>query len=696
MNEDDTKKVILVDMEDVDMDTKLTNWENPPTLLDLKADFEESNSAHDAHTSSVSRWLDNLDGKQQVKARKGRSTIVPKLIRKQAEWRYAALSEPFLSTYDLYTLSPVTFEDKEGARQNELLLNHQINNKIDKVKFIDDYVRTGVDEGSIVVRVGWEHRSEMQEVEVPVFEMVPIEDPALAQQAIAQGQPPVQKVQVDVLIEEQEVTTVNHPTIEVCEYANVRIDPTCGGDLSKAAFVIYSFTTSMSELKKDGRYKNLDNVNIESTSVLATADYEYNDREEEDFNFKDEPRKKIVVNEYWGSWDIDGTGETKPIVASWAGDTLIRMEENPFPDQEVPFVLVQYLPVRDEVYGEPDGALIEDNQLILGAVTRGMIDILGRSANGQTGTRKDALDVTNARKFERGDDYKFNSNVDPKQAFQMGVYPEIPRSALEMLQMTQNDAESLTGVKAFHGGISGKSLGDSVGGIRSALDATAKREVAILRRMANGIKKIGRKFCSMNSEFLSDDEIIRVTNEEFVAIDRDGLACQFDMKVDVSTAEADNAKAGELSFMLQTMGNSMPPEMSQIILSDIALLRNMPELSKRISEFKPTPDPMAQKAAELEIALLEAQVMNERAKTDENRVDVGLKQAKTESERAKARNLNSQSDNEDLNFVEQESGVNREHEAKMNTQKHVQDMRGKELDNRNKLEEQAFDNISNL
>ena len=39
-----------------------------------------------------------------------------------------------------------------------------------------------------------------------------------------------------------------------------------------------------------------------------------------------------------------------------------------------------------------------------------MIDIIGRSANGQMGIRKDALDVTNARKFEQGADYKFNSN----------------------------------------------------------------------------------------------------------------------------------------------------------------------------------------------------------------------------------------------------------------------------------------------
>ncbi|MFR7882255.1 MAG: hypothetical protein ACLU5J_12890 [Christensenellales bacterium] len=35
-----------------------------------------------------------------------------------------------------------------------------------------------------------------------------------------------------------------------------------------------------------------------------------------------------------------------PFVATWVGDTLIRMELNPFPDEKLPFVLVQYLPVK--------------------------------------------------------------------------------------------------------------------------------------------------------------------------------------------------------------------------------------------------------------------------------------------------------------------------------------------------------------
>jgi hypothetical protein len=234
-----------------------------------------------------------------------------------------------------------------------------------------------------------------------------------------------------------------------------------------------------------------------------------------------------------------------------------------------------------------------------------------------------------------------------------------------MLNLQNNEAESLTGVKAFSQGISGQALGTTATGIRSALDATSKRELGILRRLANGINKIGRKVISMNAEFLGDEEIIRVTNEEFVAINRKDLGGMYDIKLNISTAEADTEKAQELSFMLQTMGNNMDPAMSQMILSDIARLRKMPDLAKQIKEYQPQPNPMAEQKAQLEMQLLQAQIANEQAKAAENTVDVEYKKAKTATEMAKNRNLNSKSDLEDLNFVEQESGVGRQHEENM-------------------------------
>ena len=664
----------------------LTNWKNPPKLGDLKKDLLDAKPAHDTQKALVKTWLDNLnvEGNAKVKTAKGNSSIVPKLIRKQAEWRYPALSDPFLSTDDVFNVYPVSWEDKKAATQNQMLLNHQFNNKIDKVQFIDDYVRTAVDEGTVIVRIGWEFEEEEYVADFPEvqyqinpemgpmheqLEQMRIDSPATyeldvpeemrtAHEMTMEQGIPIEPVILGYKKEKRTRTVKNHPTVEVCNVNNVIIDPSCNGKIEDAGFVIYSFESSLSKLKKDSKYKNLDKIQVDGNSILNEPDHTPSN--DSNFNFNDKPRQLFVVYEYWGYWDIDGSGTVTPIVVTWVGNTIIRMEENPFPDKLLPFITVPYLPKRREVYGEPDGALLEDNQKIIGAVTRGMIDIMGKSANGQTGIRKDMLDTTNRRKFENGQDYEFNMTVDPRVGIFMHTYPEIPNSAQFMLQMQNMEAESLTGVRAFSSGVSGQALGDTAASFRGALDAASKRELAILRRLSNGMVKIGRKIISMNAEFLSEKEVVRVTNEEFQIVRRDDLAGQFDLKLSISTAEEDNNKAQELSFMLQTMGNNMDPNMSQMILADIAKLRKMPDLAKKIEAYQPQPDPMAQKKMELEIQLLEAQLQNEMAQSQERQANAQLNMAKVGTEQVKAGNIQSDTDLKNLDFVEQESGVKQE------------------------------------
>ena len=677
-----------VDHEATEQIKPLTNWKNPPKLGELKQDLLEASPIHSSQKTKIAEWLDNLNitGKAKPTTVKGNSSVQPKLIRKQAEWRYAALSEPFLSTDDLFNVRPITWEDRDAAKQNQLVLNHQVSIAIDKVAFIDEYVRTAVDEGTVIVRVGWKfEEEEYVDERSPVVEYhidpemapmmqyldqlkeespsqymtdVPDELKQAHDLAHEQGQP-IKPVITGYKSEKKTRVLANHPTAEIADYNNIIIDPTAQGDIDKASFVIASFESSLAELRKDKKYKNLDKVNVGANSPLAEPDHTVSEGVR-NFNFSDEPRKKIVVKEYWGNWDIHGNGTTAPIVVAWVGDTIIRMEENPYPDKKPPFVVVQYLPVRKSNYGEPDGALLEDNQKIIGAVTRGMIDILGKSANAQTGVRKDFLDTTNRRKFDKGQDYEFNANVDPRVGVFMHTFPSIPESAPFMINLMNADAESITGVKSFSQGVSGASLGDVAAGVRGALDAASKRELGILRRLSAGIIKMGRKFISMNQEFLSEIEVVRITNDEFTKVRRDDLAGNFDLQLSISTAEEDNNKAQELAFMLQTMGNNMDPEMSKMILSDITRLRKMPDLAKKIEAYQPQPDPMQQQKMQLELQFLQAQIAKENALAAQAGGSAQLAGAKSQTEMVKAANIQSDTDQKNLDFVEQESGVKQE------------------------------------
>ncbi|MBD3795381.1 MAG: chromosome partitioning protein ParB [Epsilonproteobacteria bacterium] len=666
-----------------DNTNSLTYWKNPPTVADLENDLISAEPSHSEHVAKVEKWLDNLAAKLKVNPPKGRSRVQPKLIRTQAEWRYSALEEPFLSSRDIFEVSPRTYEDVSSAQDNQLVLNYQWNTKIDKVAFINEYIRTAVDEGTVIVQVGWEYEEEEREVDVDI-EATPeqmkmyllsevqrgtlTEEEAIAR--IQSGKPMI----IGTRKEKKIVAVKNNPTYRVCEYDRVVIDPTCEGNLDKAQFIIMPFETSMSDLRRDGSYKNLDKIFDVNKINPNGGDEEFlaSRRELHGFEFKDKARKKLTAYEYYGYWDIDGTGITKPIKAVWIAnsDVMIKLEELPYPDKKLPFVAVQYLPVRKSVYGEPDGALLEDKQDIMGAISRGMIDIMGRSANGQIAMSKGFLDVVNQKRFDNGDHFFYNQGFDPRTAIHMQSYPEIPSSAINMLQMLNLEAESLTGVKAYSNGISSQSLGNVVAGIRGALDSASKRELGILRRLSKGIEKIGRKTIAMNAVWLNDEEVIRITNKEFRTIKRDDLNGDYDLNLSISTAESDNNKAQELAFMLQTTAQSSDPEEVRMIRAEIARLRKMPELAKRIEDFKPQVDPMQQRMQELQVAMLEAQVKNEIAKAGENAVDIELKRAKTQSELAKAGKVNSEKDLNDQKFLAEDSGINHVKELeKQNTQR---------------------------
>ena len=114
---------------------KLTSWKNEPTIEVLKRDFEASKQTHIVQANKVIRWNDirNVTGKSKPVKIKGRSSIQPKLVRRQAEWRYPALSEPFLNSEKIFQVNPRTFEDLDAAKQNEILLNYQFDVKLNKV-----------------------------------------------------------------------------------------------------------------------------------------------------------------------------------------------------------------------------------------------------------------------------------------------------------------------------------------------------------------------------------------------------------------------------------------------------------------------------------------------------------------------------------------------------------------------------------
>ena len=503
-----------------------------------------------------------------------------------------------------------------------------------------------------------------------------------------------------IVTSKEKVTKVkrNQPTAVVCRNEDIYLDPTCMDDMDKCQFVIHRHETDLSTLKADGRYKNLDKIMSEEGSKY---DYGYLQQDHTYFKFQDQARKKMVMYEYWGNYDINEDGIAEPIVCSWIGNTIVRLQSNPYPDQRPPFIVVPFNSVPFQLHGESLASIIGDNQKVKTAIIRGIIDNMAQSNNGQVGMRKGALDMANRKKFLEGKNFEYNGTPND---FWQGSYNSLPASVFDILTVMNNEIESQTGVKSFSGGINGTSLGGTATGARGALDATSTRRLSLVRNIAeNLIKPLMRKWMSYNSEFLEEEEIVRITNEQFVPIRRDDLDGNIDIDISISTAEDNSAKSQELSFLLQTMGPNQDMEINKLLMGEIARLNRMPDLEKDIKEHQPQVDPMAEQAKQIEmqkmmldLELMQAEIADKKARAAENTIDADVKRAKMNVELAKARKLGSEADNLDLGFLMKNDGVDKQVELDKHSMDKQAEYNKLMIDRQHKVEDRESARLHDL
>jgi len=601
-------------------------------LVHLKADFKASEVVKNDNDANVETWEKVNTSKPYGTETAHKSKYVSDMTQKLLNWQIPSIVEPLVNSQDLINCKPFTHLDTAIAEQEQSILTFQLLQTMDHYAFITNLVTDIARKGTCFVKTGWEFKEELQEVEEPVFSIDPITG---------------EQVQIGTQSVDKMVTLINRPTRSIRNLLDIRMDPTCKGNIGKAAFVIDTFKTNMSELKSDGRYSNLDKV------VIASSDDEERtnrDTEDPSFNFEDNARKEIIVHEYWGNYDLNGDGITEPIVVAWVGDVIIRKEDNPLPGQAIPFVKAVYTNKTDEIYGEPLAALTGKKQHIDSILMRGIFDDMKLANNGQTGTKKGFTDEDNLRKMKQGLDFEYNTTM--ADVFE-DSYKGLNQSVFNVLDRNAQDGESMTGVSAFNHGSGGNALGSSAAAVNATTTSSAKREMHIVRGIAETcLIPMLKMFSQYNSTFLTPEEVERITDKPYVEVNEES---SYNIKMTLESAETRAAKAQSTGFVLQTMGPSMPQQSQQLLLARYMKLVGEPDIAYMIENPQPDPaqEEAAQKAAyiqDLEIKKLEAEIANEIAKGNENAVDVELKKAKT-------REINSGADLKDLDYLEQEQGI---------------------------------------
>ena len=607
-------------------------------LKAFKADLDAANTLRLEMEDKVNSWKNQYHGEPYGNEQTGKSALVSRDIKRQDEWQHASVKDPFVSNSDIIRCNPVTWEDRKAAEQNELVLNYQFARQFNRYRFMTDVIKLFYAEGTVVVKCGWNYQDEEVTEEVPIFGLDPIR--GIPTQI---GSQKIRRLNV----------LMNQPDATICRLQDIYFDPTAEGDLDKAQFIIHRYESDISTLRQAQKYKNLDKLAKNLGRDGEEGDYQEEDDSE--FRFLDDPRKKIIVYEYWGNFDVNNDGIAEPIVCTWVNDIILQLESNPYPEQDLPFLVLANNSIPFHMYGESAAELIGDNQKVNTAIKRGILDNMANSNNAQKGIRTGALDALNKKRFLSGKNFEFNGS---REDFYDGSYNQLPSSVFDVMEMTNNETESMLGVKSFAGtGINGTTLGSTATAARGALDAVSVRRLDIVRNIAeNLIKPLMRKWMTYNAEFLNPEEIIRITNEEFVEIARDDLRGEIDIQIEVSTSEDNSAKAQELAFLLQTLGQQLDPDMMKLLMGQIAKLHKMPDLAKQIEEFQPQPDPYVERMKELELKKMESEIVERLSRTTENETDVQAKTAKARLDNAKADELGAKTDMVDLDFTRKATG----------------------------------------
>jgi len=609
-------------------------------LSSLKDDLTSADSLRLETVSKVETWKKEYNGEPYGNEQKGKSKIVSRDIKRQDEWQHASLKDPFLSSADIVKCTPITAEDRQAAEQNQLILNYQFTRKFNRYKFITDSIKLLTTEGTLIVKCSWDYEDEEVEKDYPVYDLDPYS-----------GKP----VQIGIKTVKELKVLVNKPFAETCRIEDIYIDPTCQGDLDKCQFMVHRYESDLSTLRVNKKYNDKALNKVSEDMARDSDDYTpEHEKKGSSFEFKDKPRKKLIIHEYWGNYDIDGTGIAKPIICTWVNNVIIRLESNPYPDKKIPFLVVAHNSIPFQMTGEANAEMIGDNQKVSTAIKRGAIDNMANSNNGQKGIRKGSLDTLNKKRFLAGGNFEYNTN---SSDFYEGSYNNLPNSMFSMLELNNNETDAITGIKSFSGGINGQGLGSTARAAGGVLDAVSVRRLDIVRNVAeNLMKPLMRKWMSYNSVWLQEEEIIRITNDQHVPIRRDDLAGEVDIDIEVSTAEDNAAKSQELSFLLQTNGPNEDPGVRKIIMAQIMKLHKMPDVAKSIEEYRPEPDPYLEEMKSLELQLKKVEILERQSRAEENSADLRLKTANAVLAEAKARFTDSDTDVKDLDFMKKATG----------------------------------------
>ena len=423
----------------------------------------------------------------------GRSRIVSSDVMDTVEWMMPSFMKAFAGGKDSINVEPQGSEDIEKAEKNKKLLNWQFTNRCKGFLVLYELIKAALVYGTSYAKVTWRedfvrkgfHLPEViepqmealmqdqsiEEITAGEVEEIPqVMPPGIDPNSMGYGWPPPQIEMMRVYRDvrgERRIVTYSGPKVDVIPPEEMLIDPEAKS-LDEALFVIHRVKRTISYLRekeKEGVYSGIAEVirhtssdealrNSEESTRYATAGDATmfsNTGEQEQI-----ARRKVEVYEWWGLLDTKGDGIAEPYLVVVAGDTIIRMERNPYAHGLPPFIELR--PILDlfRFHGIGIAELVGEFQQTKTALMRQMLDNLSFQNNQMWEVDENAgVDIQSLINPRPGG-VVFTNFLG--KGFREITPQPLGSAPLQMMEFIQTQLEQRSGVTRYNQGLDARSL----------------------------------------------------------------------------------------------------------------------------------------------------------------------------------------------------------------------------------------------
>ncbi|RLE46024.1 poly(3-hydroxybutyrate) depolymerase [Candidatus Woesearchaeota archaeon] len=507
-----------------------------------------------------------------------RSSVTSTDVADVVEWALPSLMRIFFGGEEVITIKGRQAEDEKKAEIMQQLINFQIQVQNPGFMIFYRWFKDAFISGLGIIKCWWEREVE----DMQMKGLFSIEEAEAMKQAenieIVKIEPTKNGIYAVVTyklkkIKKNQPVFTNIPPNEFIYHPDA-------SDIKNATFVAHRKLVTADYLRKKAQEKVYDTEAVEEAIRKGQEQEQGQNWDELNTVLKpnqymftssqiDEARKLYKLYECYTKYDLNDDGLLEPVIVTVVNDTILRIEENLY--GRPPFFVLAPILEPYEIWGKSFSDILADIQAIKTALIRQILVNIALNNDPKLEVLETAVnlqDLVLDKEFVR--------------VRQPGAIKPLPTQPLapwtyNFLEYVEGLKENRTGVTRYNQGLDARSLNKTATGVRLIMAAAQQRLELIARIFAEtGIKEFFRFLIELNQRFITQDIVIRLTNER-LRISPEDIKGEFDLEV--SAGMGVGVKEQQLQN-LQMLMQVYP----QLVQAGIVSPKNIYNLAKKFIE----------------------------------------------------------------------------------------------------------------